>query len=420
MAAALAPMEALLAAELPEGAGWQYEPKWDGFRCLARRDGAEVTLTSKSGKPLARYFPEVVEMLHGVAEKRFLLDGELIISVGDVLSFDALQLRLHPAESRVRKLAKETPAELMLFDLLELGGKSLLDQPLAKRREALQRFFARNAVPGMHLSPVTTDRDAALAWLEQSGGALDGVIAKRLDLEYRPGERAMIKVKQQRTADCVVGGFRYAEKKKEVGSLLLGLYDDQGLLDHVGFTSAIPAKDRPALTKKLEKLIQPPGFTGNAPGGPSRWNTARTTQWQPLKPLARGRGALRPGDRAPLSPRHRLPALAARQGAAAMYLRAARAGAQAIRAPGAVRAMTQKLMADLFDTPLIAGLKYEEELIGDAEERALIERLSVLDLTPFRFHGWLGNRKTQSFGWRYDFDDRASRGPSRCRTGSSR
>jgi ATP-dependent DNA ligase len=285
MAAPLAPMEALLAAELPEGQGWQFEPKWDGFRCLARRDRAEVTLTSKSGKPLARYFPEVVEMLHGVAEKRFLLDGELIISVGDVLSFDALQLRLHPAESRVRKLAKETPAELMLFDLLELGGKSLLDQPLAKRREALQRFFAKNAVPGMHLSPVTTDRDAALAWLEQSGGALDGVIAKRLDLEYRSGERAMIKVKQQRTADCVVGGFRYAEKKKEVGSLLLGLYDDQGLLDHVGFTSAIPAKDRPALTKKLEKLVQPPGFTGSAPGGPSRWNTARTAKWQPLKPL---------------------------------------------------------------------------------------------------------------------------------------
>ena len=278
-------MEALLAAELPEGEGWQFEPKWDGFRCLARRDRAEVTLTSKSGKPLARYFPEVVEKLHDVAEKRFLIDGELIISVGDVLSFDALQLRLHPAESRVRKLAKETPAELMLFDLLELGGTSLLDQPLAKRREALQRFFARNAVPGMHLSPVTTDRDAALAWLEQSGGALDGVIAKRTTQEYRSGERAMIKVKQQRTADCVVGGFRYAEKKREVGSLLLGLYDDQGLLDHVGFTSAIPAKDRPALTKKLEKLIQPPGFTGSAPGGPSRWNTARTTQWQPLKPL---------------------------------------------------------------------------------------------------------------------------------------
>jgi len=278
-------MEALLAAELPEGDGWQYEPKWDGFRCLARRDGGEVTLTSKSGKPLARYFPEVVALLARLKEKRFLLDGELIISVGDVLSFDALQLRLHPAESRVRKLSVETPAELMLFDLLELGGKSLVDQPLATRRSALEKFFARNAVPGLQLSPVTSDREVARGWLERSGGALDGVIAKRSDLEYRSGERAMIKVKQQRTADCVVGGFRYAEKKKEVGSLLLGLYDDQGLLDHVGFTSAIPARDRPALTKKLETLIEPPGFTGSAPGGPSRWNTERTTQWQPLKPL---------------------------------------------------------------------------------------------------------------------------------------
>jgi ATP-dependent DNA ligase len=285
MIKAPAPMEALLAAELPVGEGWQFEPKWDGFRCLARRDGAEVTLTSKSGKPLARYFLEVVEMLQGLKEKQFLLDGELIISVGDILSFEALQMRLHPAESRVRKLARETPAELMLFDVLELGGMSLLDQPLSARREKLEGFFARNGAPGLHLSPVTGDRNAALAWLKRSGGALDGVIAKRADLEYRSGERAMIKVKQQRTADCVVGGFRYAEKKKEVGSLLLGLYDDDGLLHHVGFTSAIPAKDRPALTKKLEKLIEPPGFTGNAPGGPSRWNTERTTRWRPLKPL---------------------------------------------------------------------------------------------------------------------------------------
>ena len=279
-----APMEALLASELPEGDGWQYEPKWDGFRCLARRDGAEVTLTSRSGKDLGRYFPEVVEMIGSLKEQRFLLDGELIITSGDVIAFEALQLRLHPAESRIRKLAKETPAELMLFDLLEAGGKSLVDQPLAVRRQGLERFFAGNRVPGLHLSPVTTDRETALQWLKRSGGALDGVIAKRLDLEYRSGERAMIKVKQQRTADCVVGGFRYAEKKAEVGSLLLGLYDHGGLLHHVGFTSAIPAKERPALTKKLEKLIQPPGFTGNAPGGPSRWNSERTGQWQPLKP----------------------------------------------------------------------------------------------------------------------------------------
>jgi ATP-dependent DNA ligase len=278
-----APMEALLAAELPDGTGWQFEPKWDGFRCLARRDGEEVTLTSKSGKPLARYFPEVVEMLRGLAAQQFLLDGELIIPVGDALSFDALQLRLHPAESRVRKLAAQTPAELIAFDLLELDGKSLVDLPLSERREKLEQFF-RHA-ERLQLSPMTCDREVALAWLRRSGGALDGVIAKRANLEYRSGERAMIKVKQQRTADCVLGGFRYAEKKREVGSLLLGLYDDQGLLNHVGFSSAIPSKERGPLTEKLEKLIEPPGFTGSAPGGPSRWNTERSVAWEPLKPV---------------------------------------------------------------------------------------------------------------------------------------
>jgi ATP-dependent DNA ligase len=278
-------MEALLAAELPEGEGWQFEPKWDGFRCLARRDGDEVTLTSKSGKPLARYFPEVAEMLRHLKTKQFVMDGELIISVSDVLSFEALQLRLHPAESRVRKLSKETPAELMVFDLLELDGKPLTGLPLSRRREKLEQFFRKNETPGLQLSPMTRERKAALDWLERSGGALDGVIAKRADLEYRSGERAMIKVKQQRTADCVVGGFRYAERKKVVGSLLLGLYDDDGLLHHVGFTSAIPADERPQLTKDLETLIEPPGFTGSAPGGPSRWNTERTAQWKPLKPV---------------------------------------------------------------------------------------------------------------------------------------
>lgn len=277
-------MEALLAAELPDGEGWQFEPKWDGFRCLARREGDEVNLTSKSGKPLARYFPEVVDMLLGLKTRKFLLDGELIIPAGDALSFEALQLRLHPAESRVRRLAAETPAELMAFDLLDLGGKSLLKQPLSTRRQALEDFHQKNRVEGLLLSPVTQSRKVALGWLKRSGGALDGVIAKRLDLEYRTGERAMIKVKQRRTADCVVGGFRYAEAKHEVGSLLLGLYDEQGLLHHVGFTSAIPANERPKLTGDLEDLIEPPGFTGNAPGGPSRWNTERTTQWEPLRP----------------------------------------------------------------------------------------------------------------------------------------
>jgi len=280
-----APMEALLAAELPEGDGWQYEPKWDGFRCLARREGDEVTLTSKSGKPLARYFPEIAAMLRHLGPKRFLLDGELIIPVGDALSFDALQLRLHPAESRVRKLAAATPAEMMAFDLLELDGTDLGPLPLEQRREKLEQFFPKNQAPGLQLSPMTCDRTVAIGWLERSGGALDGVIAKRADQGYRSGERAMIKVKQQRAADCVVGGFRYAEKKRVVGSLLLGLYDNEGLLNHVGFTSAIPSSEREALTKKLEALIEPPGFTGSAPGGPSRWNTQRSMAWEPLKPV---------------------------------------------------------------------------------------------------------------------------------------
>ena len=278
-------MEALLAAHLPDGKGWQFEPKWDGFRCLAYRDDKEITLTSKSGKPLARYFPEVVDMLHGLRARNFLLDGELIIPIGDALSFDALQLRLHPAESRVRKLSKETPAQLMAFDLLQLDGENLTGLPLLERRKRLEGFFRKNEAPGLYLSPMTCDHDVAVGWLERSGGALDGVIAKRSDLEYRSGERAMIKVKQQRTADCVVGGFRYAEKKHEVASLLLGLYDEVGRLNHVGFTSAIPSAERSALTKKLEALIKPPGFTGNAPGGPSRWNNARSMAWEPLEPV---------------------------------------------------------------------------------------------------------------------------------------
>jgi ATP-dependent DNA ligase len=277
-------MEALLAAELPDGDRWQYEPKWDGFRCIARRDGEAVEMISRSGKPLGRYFPEVLEILDRLEERHFTIDGELIIPLDDRLDFEVLQLRLHPAESRVRKLAKETPAQLMLFDVLEIGGKSFDEKTLAQRRRALEQFHKTNAVDGLLLSPATTSREVALGWLRRSGGALDGVIAKRLDQPYRFGERAMVKVKQLGTADCVVGGFRYAEKKREVGSLLLGLYDADGKLHHVGFSSGIPANERAALTERLEALIQPPGFTGNAPGGPSRWNTERTGQWQPLRP----------------------------------------------------------------------------------------------------------------------------------------
>ena len=277
-------MEALLAEQLPAGTGWQYEPKWDGFRCIAVREGAEIALWSKSGKPLARYFPEVQAMFARLTARRFVIDGELLIVSEGVISFDALQLRLHPAASRVAKLAAQTPAMFMAFDCLVSGKKMLTGEPLGVRRKALEQMLAKEDEPALLLSPATTDRDKAVGWLDRTGGALDGVIAKRLDQPYRPAERAMVKVKQRRTADCVVGGFRYGRNDKLVASLLLGLYDDAGLLHHVGFTSSIAAKDRSAWTEELERLVEPPGFTGNAPGGPSRWSTERTAEWQPHKP----------------------------------------------------------------------------------------------------------------------------------------
>jgi ATP-dependent DNA ligase len=280
----LPPMEAKLVDALPDGEGWQFEPKWDGFRCLVFRDGDSIELQSKAQRPLARYFPEVVETVRALGPHRFVLDGELIIERDGALSFEALQLRLHPAESRIRKLAAATPARLMLFDCLEVGAEALIDRPLTERRAALEAFHAGLGRDDVRLSPRTLDRAIAARWLEASGDDLDGVVAKRLDDPYAPGERAMLKVKQMRTADCVVGGFRYASAGRDVGSLLLGLYDDQGLLHHVGFTSSIPTADRAALTRRLERLVAPPGFTGRAPGGPSRWSNERSGQWQPLRP----------------------------------------------------------------------------------------------------------------------------------------
>ncbi|MEA3032122.1 MAG: hypothetical protein QOH86_138 [Sphingomonadales bacterium] len=280
----LPPMEAKLVDALPEGGGWQYEPKWDGFRCLVYRDGGEVYLQSKAGKALGRYFPEVVDSVLRMRADRFVFDGELIIPVGGHLSFDALQLRLHPAESRVKRLAAETPAQLMLFDLLFHKETSYLAAPLELRRQALETVYKGEALDDLLLSPATADREVAQGWLDSAGGALDGVVAKRLDGVYEAGERAMLKVKQLKSADCVVGGFRYAHNSREVGSLLLGLYDEAGRLNHVGFTSAIPAEERPALTRKLEAMIEAPGFTGDAPGGPSRWSTQRTGEWEPLRP----------------------------------------------------------------------------------------------------------------------------------------
>lgn len=280
----LPPMEARLVDALPDGEGWQFEPKWDGFRCLVYRDGGEVYLQSKSGKPLARYFPEVVDGVLAMRADRFVLDSELIIPIGGHLSFDALQLRLHPAESRVKKLAAESPAQLMLFDLLFHKETSYVDAPLEVRRPALETVYKGEDREDLLLSPATLDCDVAKGWLASAGAALDGVVAKRRDGRYEPGERAMLKVKQLKTADCVVGGFRYGTNSREVGSLLLGLYDADGKLDHVGFTSTIAMSDRAALTRRLEALVEPPGFTGDAPGGPSRWSTERTGEWEPLRP----------------------------------------------------------------------------------------------------------------------------------------
>lgn len=281
----LAPMEAKLVETLPTDAGWRFEPKFDGFRCLAFRSGDEVVLKAKSGKPLGRFFPDVVEALKALPVERFVVDGELTIDVGGAPSFEALQMRLHPAESRVRKLAAEHPAALMLFDcLLGLDGEPLLSARLTARRKALEALVKRfGKARVIDLAPGTTDRGQACQWLEDLGSHLDGVIAKRLDGPYVPGERAMLKVKKIRTADCVVGGFRYAEGTQEVGSLLLGLYDDAGRLHHVGFTSTIRHAERPELTKRLLKL-KGEGFTGDAPGGPSRWSTGRTAEWVPLAP----------------------------------------------------------------------------------------------------------------------------------------
>lgn len=280
-------MEALLVSEIPEGEKWEYEPKWDGFRCLAFRDGNKVDLQSKSGQPLERYFPEIVEALLKLKASKFVLDGELVIPVKGGLSFDDLLQRIHPAASRVTRLSKETPAHFIVFDLLvDDAGKSIHELELSKRRVKLESFAKKylSKNKSIELSPKTRNVTLARKWLSTTGMKLDGVIAKRLDLPYRSGERdGMQKVKRMRTADCVVGGFRYASKGNAVGSLLLGLYDKSGLLHHIGYTSSFNAAEKKELTKKLEPLIAPPGFTGNKPGGPSRWSTERTGEWEPLK-----------------------------------------------------------------------------------------------------------------------------------------
>jgi ATP-dependent DNA ligase len=282
------PMEAKSVDTIPAGPDWQYEPKWDGFRCLVFRDGTKVELQSKSGQSLTRYFPELVAAARQLKAKTFVLDGEIVVPDDGAFSFDALLQRIHPAKSRVQRLAKETPGLLIGFDLLAgTGGKPLIEHPLAERRPMLEAFARKyfDKRGRIRLSPATTKLSEAKGWLKKVGSTLDGIIAKRRDMPYRPGDRTgMQKIKNYRSADCVVGGFRYNEGKKVVGSLLLGLYHDDGLLHHVGFTSSIKREDKPALTAKLEKLVAPSSFTGSTPGGPSRWSTERSSEWVPVKP----------------------------------------------------------------------------------------------------------------------------------------
>jgi ATP-dependent DNA ligase len=283
----LPPMEARLVDEIPVGGGWQYEPKWDGFRCVAFRDGEQIYLQSKAGQPLARYFPDIVGALSRLPQQQFVLDGELVIPVSGALSFDELQLRLHPAASRVQKLAKAHPATYIVFDLLAATRRMYLQRPLRERRPQLETFARLNfrSAKNLRLSPATADHRTAAKWFRKAGRDLDGILAKQLDAPYASGERtAMVKVKHIRTADCVVGGFRYARGSRVIGSLLLGLYGDDGLLHHVGFTSAFKASQRRELTKKFQAIKKSPGFTGSAPGGPSRWSTDRTGEWEPVDP----------------------------------------------------------------------------------------------------------------------------------------
>jgi ATP-dependent DNA ligase len=284
-------MEARSVDRLPRGAEWQYEPKWDGFRCLLIRSGSRLRMQSKSGRELARYFPEVAVAALNLAETQFALDGELVIPIGKRFSFDDLLQRIHPAASRVKRLATATPAVFLAFDLLGCGTDDIAGLPLTKRRPALERFakrhFKRSEI--FVLSPASRNHTDAERWLARAGGGSDGVIAKRIDLPYQTGNReGMQKIKRIRSADCVIGGFRYGERRtagrKVVGSLLLGLYDEKGQLNHVGFTSGLKSAAKAALTDQLETIVNDRSFTGNAPGGRSRWSTKRSTEWQSVKP----------------------------------------------------------------------------------------------------------------------------------------
>jgi ATP-dependent DNA ligase len=294
----LSPMLAKAADTLPTGDGWLYEPKWDGFRCVVFRDGDQVELTSRNERPFTRYFPDMLDPLRACLVERCVVDGELVVPGATGLEFDALQQRIHPAESRVRRLAAETPAAFIAFDLLALEDRDLRDVPLAERRALLRE--AVQTGPAVHLGPSTTDVELASTWFDRFEGAgLDGIVAKRLDGTYTPGERTMVKVKHQRTADCAVAGFRWHKDGVGIGSLLLGLHDDQGVLHHVGVCGSFTASYRRELVDEIAPLregaledhpwrewadaMAHAVAAGRMPGGPSRWNAQKDMSWEPLR-----------------------------------------------------------------------------------------------------------------------------------------
>jgi ATP-dependent DNA ligase len=280
------PMEARSVTAIPSGLEWMYEPKWDGFRCIAFRDGDDVVLQSKSGQPLERYFPEVVDSVLALRAKRFVLDGELAIEIDGRLDFDALLQRIHPAASRIRKLSLQTPCAYYVFDLLVEGDAALFEERLTDRRARLESFAEKYFGDSgtIQLSPITRDVKDAQRWLEGGMKWFDGVIAKRSAAPYRFGERdAVVKIKRSYTADCVVGGFRLAKNGDTIGSLLLGLYDTEGLLHLVGFVGSMSTAERARAAELLKPIVAEPGFTGARPGGVSRWGS-RDTEWHPVKP----------------------------------------------------------------------------------------------------------------------------------------
>ena len=298
----LSPMLAKLGNELPEGPGWSYEPKWDGFRALVFRDGSAIQIQSRDQRTLERYFPELPELLSAHLPARCVVDGEIVIPGPDGLDFGALLQRIHPADSRVRMLAENTPASFVAFDLLALGSKAFLDEPLAERRERLTKELGTTAgdvTKAIHnvattgrahrrfmTGTWTSDVETAQKWMDDFERlGLDGIVAKQLDSIYQPNKRGWVKVKQHRTADCVVGGYRLSKAGDGIGSLLLGLYNDAGMLHYVGHTSSFKAPERRDILKKLKPLEGGHSFGGaRAPGGPSRWTGGKDTSWVPLTP----------------------------------------------------------------------------------------------------------------------------------------